>query len=273
MCRHLIKTILTRVRLAVILFLVAALGVPSVAYSSGLSVLCARGDFLAVRELLEEGANPNEIDDEGHTPLTRTVLAGVEAPLSTHLKIISLLFQAGADLDLGVYLTAEDAVGTMSALHWTVYRGTRFMDMTLLLLEKGADPNLPGALGRPLHIAAGSSGVSAAHVRLLLSRGADVNATNQWGVTPLVEAVTAANPSPEKISVLLEAGADVNVVFDWGEHRGLDVLMAAAMNGSPDVVLLLLGHGAYRFSRCWEGLTAYDYALLAGRADNASLLR
>ena len=246
------------------------------AYSSELSVFCARGEVHAVRALLDEGTNPDEKDVEGYTPLMRTILAGRDAPLSMHNTVIGLLLQAGADPNIGVAPRLEEdhnPVSTMAALHWAVYRGTRFLEMTLILLENGADPNLPGALGPPLHMAAGLSGASSDHVRLLLEWGADVHGKNQWGVTPLVEAVTGENPSAPKIALLLEAGADVNDTFDWEDHHGMDVLMAAAMNATADVVRLLIDHGARRFSRCNGGLTAFDYALLAGRLDNAELIR
>jgi ankyrin repeat protein len=124
-----------------------------------------------------------------------------------------------------------------------------------------------------LHIAAASEKASSDQVKLLLDWGADANALNQWGVEPLVEAVAALKPSFEKISLLLEAGSNVNAFFDWNERQGLNVLMVAAMNGSREIVELLLDHGAPKYSLSAEGLTAYDYAIMAERLDNAFELR
>jgi ankyrin repeat protein len=151
--------------------------------------------------------------------------------------------------------------------------GAAFLELTLLLLENGADPNLIGAWGSPLHVAAASDKAGPDEVKLLLDWGADAKAVNQWGIEPLVEAVTASNPSLGKIALLLEAGADVNALFDWNGHHSLSVLMAAAMNGTGDIVELLLDNGAMKYSESSDGLSAYDYALKAERMDNVFLLR
>ena len=89
----------------------------------------------------------------------------------------------------------------------------------------------------------------------------------------MVEAVTTSVPSLEKIALLLEAGAYIDTSFDWNGRHGLTVLMVAAMNGTREVVELLLDFGAQKFSLSGDGLSAYDYALMAGRLDNAIVLR
>jgi ankyrin repeat protein len=251
------------------------------AFSSELAALCAWGDIAAVRERLSNGTDPDERDERGFTPLMHTVRAGVTVPLSMHLKIAGLLTQAGADVNAAAEFSAaaarpaspENPEKTMAPLHWAVEKGAGFLEMTLLLLEKGADPNLPGALGRPLHIAAGSGKARADHVALLLRWGADARLTNQWGVEPLVEAVISPSPDAGKIRLLLDAGADPNTVFDWGELRGISVLIAAAINGTPDAVQALLENGALKFFKDGDGLTAYDHAIEAGREDNAERLK
>src|SRR2546426_215090 len=76
------------------------------------------------------------------------------------------------------------------------------------LLKKGGDPNsaLPG--GETILMTAARTG-SAAIVELLLSRGANINATGpQFGETALM--VAASQNQPEVIRALLEHGADVN---------------------------------------------------------------
>jgi len=246
------------------------------ASASELSMASALGEVLAVRRLLEAGACPNEIDNEGYTPLLRAVFAGISRPLSMHIGVVRLLLEAGADVNANVNILSPgggNSIRTVSALHRTVLGGTAFLELTLLLLENGADPNLAGAWGRPLHIAAASDSASPDEVRLLLQWGADAQALNQWGIDPLVEAITASNPSFEKIALLLEAGANVNSLFDWDGHYGLSVLMVAAMNGTSDIVELLLYNGALKYSLSYDGLSAFDYAMNAGRMDNAFFLR
>jgi len=245
------------------------------AYADSLAAASAFGETLTVRELLERGVRPDETDEEGYTPLLRVAFAGNSRPLSAHVGIMNLLIEAGANVNATVYvlpLHDENPIRTMSALHRTVAGGTEFLELTRLLLAGGANPNLPSAWGRPLHIAAASARASAGEIELLLEWGADARALNQWGVDPLVEAVIALNPSLEKIALLLEAGANVHALFDWNGHRGLSVLMAAAMNGTSDIVELLLYNGASRHLESEDGLNARDYAINAGRTDNAFLL-
>jgi ankyrin repeat protein len=127
-------------------------------------------------------------------------------------------------------------------------------------------------LGRPLHVAARSEKAGADHIAQLLRWGADARMTDQWGLDPLPWAVVSPNPDAEKVRLLLEAGADPNAVFDWNELYGISVLIAAAINGTPDIVQLLLENGARGFFKCEQGLTAYDYAIEAGRKENAEQL-
>ncbi|MDR1048544.1 MAG: ankyrin repeat domain-containing protein [Synergistaceae bacterium] len=261
---------------------------PSSAFSP-LAVACARGDVLAVRELLAGGENPNGYGPDGrpngYTPLMHTIRSGLAAPLSMHLRIAELLLQAGADVDARVPLEASEKPGeepgeepqnseeTVTALHWAVAKGEKFLEMTLLLLENGADPNLPGILGRPLHVAAASKRARASHVELLLRWGADARLTNHRGVDPLAEAVTSASPDPEKVRLLIGAGSDVNAMFDWDEFQGINVLMAAAINGPPEIVQALLDGGARKYAVGGGGRTAFEYAVMKNREENAGLLR
>lgn len=56
-------------------------------------------------------------------------------------------------------------------------------DIVTLLLEHGANPNIPGGQNEtPLHDAVASNRPSI--VRILVSHGADVNARNSRGLTP-----------------------------------------------------------------------------------------
>jgi ankyrin repeat protein len=267
----------------------AAFSSEKTAFSSDLAALCARGDTAAVRDLLARGADPDERDAQGLTPLMWTVRAGITKPLSMHLAIVELLTRAGADVNAvadvnaatAVFLGSpppgeegrENPIKTMAPLHWAVEKGASFLGMTLLLLEKGANPNLSGALGRPLHIAARSERAGAEHVALLLRWGADARLTDQWGLDPLAGAVASPNPDAGKVRLLLAAGADPNAALDWGEFKGITILIAAAINGTPEIIQLLLNNGALKYLKSDSGLTAYQYAVEAGREDNAEWLK
>jgi ankyrin repeat protein len=116
-----------------------------------------------------------------------------------------------------------------------------------------------------LHWAAYNDDLGA--VRRLLAEGADPNATNRFGVTPLHEAATVGNAA--MLKALLEAGGDANASFGEGET----VLMTAARTGDVDSVRLLLEHGADvdAYER-WHGQTAMMWAAIENHADVVQLL-
>jgi ankyrin repeat protein len=77
-----------------------------------------------------------------------------------------------------------------------------------------------------------------ARVKTLLSKGADVNAKDEWTNTVLAWAVM--HDHLDCATVLLEKGADVNIK----SFRGLSTLHLATSNGNPGMVKLLLANGA-----------------------------
>ncbi len=87
----------------------------------------------------------------------------------------------------------------------------------------------------PLMIAAEIGSVEA--MRLLLDRGADINAQNAFGSTALMWSVS----DPAKVRLLLAHGADVNLTARSGRTA---LIVAGFTNPSADVVRLLLAKGA-----------------------------
>lgn len=123
------------------------------------------------------------------------------------------------------------------------------------LLKEGADPNSFDSESylTPLHCAAGDGHPDIC--RLLVEAGAIVDASDDFGSTPLVWAASAqglgrggagvARRTPEPgahaaCAVLLEAGADIAKA----NCLGLTPLHGAAFAGYPSIVGLLLGCGA-----------------------------
>lgn len=92
-----------------------------------------------------------------------------------------------------------------------------------------------GAKLRPLFRLAAVNGLDAA-VREQLRRGADVNATDQRGCSPLMLASAAGHLGTCRI--LLEAGADVHL----SDAGGKDALALALQHGRDDVASLLRKH-------------------------------
>ena len=103
--------------------------------------------------------------------------------------------------------------------------------------------------------------------RLLIAAGANPNAVNRYGVTPL--SLAANNASAELVDLLLKAGADARTVVKDGET----VLMAAARTGSPQAVQMLIEHGAVVDAREERmGETALMWAVAENHPEAATLL-
>jgi uncharacterized protein len=131
------------------------------------------------------------------------------------------------------------------------------------------DPSLANAWSddgfTPLHYAAFFGQPEAA--KLLIERGADLEArsTNRefaLDAAPLHSAVAAHERAA--IEVLLDAGADVNAV----QHGGFTPLLEAAQSGQAEVVELLLERGADPDAKLDDGRTATDLARAAESADS-----
>ncbi len=128
--------------------------------------------------LLDEGADARWVDLFGDTALHVAAAAGNTATARR-------LLQGGADPNWSKY----DEVAIVSGdgerpLHMAV----AFPEMVKLLLEHGADPNgrIPFTGETPLHLAADNC--QGAVVALLLAWGANPNARDDYGDTPLVRA-------------------------------------------------------------------------------------
>jgi len=119
-----------------------------------------------------------------------------------------------------------------------------------VLLAHGASPSLhcimPDGddLGIPLHFAARKGQLETA--ALLLSHGADVNAQDKYGYTPLHEAVLGpyATALP-MVKLLLDHGADIDGKSSQG-NTPLDRVQNDEYRGRyRDVIKYLKDHGAH----------------------------
>lgn len=106
-------------------------------------------------------------------------------------------------------------------------------------------------------------------VRTLLDAGADVK---QVSVTPMrnqaLHAVLALSKDGAVTKLLIERGADVNAV----QAAGYRPLHQAAVTGREDLVRMLLDAGADRTARCDRGKTPAEYAGERGHDAVAAML-
>lgn len=156
---------------------------------SALSVTSNVGRFDAVKLLLDSGANPAPL---GWTPLHRAVALGTVADVKERL-------------DAGDDPTARDRWDRTPLL---LSLQTGELQKAELIVAAGGSLAERGRCGMsPLTYPIGNDDPTT--LRWLLERGADPNATNDFGDTVLVEA--AGRGAPRCVRALLDAGADPNL--------------------------------------------------------------
>jgi ankyrin repeat protein len=228
--------------------------------------------------LLSKGANVNADDFWGRTPLWAAVEYrnldmnnndqdsptdnGVDrAPF---LPIIKALIDTGANVNARTreLPPARRWLYSLNDVSWVDFTGqTPFLRAALsadtttmrLLVEHGADPNLPTLAGTtPLMAAAGVNWVVAQTytesvparldaVKLCLELGADVNATNSMGLTALLGAVNRG--SNDIIELLVQRGARLDIKDKEGRtpQRWAEGVFLAAVGAErkPETIALL----------------------------------
>jgi ankyrin repeat protein len=275
--------------------------------------------------LVARGANVNQAANDGSTPLSNTVgtfMAGFQS--RTRIPLLQFLLEHRADVNqsdwfgstpLNVAAGRNDAQTVQILLDAGAQPEARNADgrTPLLaavkddavasaetLLEFGANANGADGTGNtPLLIAVGKGYPEGlALTRLLISRGADLNARNKGGTTALIAAAAFVYREPWGVASegifqeLLSRGVDANASNDHGttpliasagaaghdspvflelllkahadinatDADGKTALMAAAQSGHVERVRFLLSHGARADARDKKGRTALTYA-------------
>lgn len=147
------------------------------------------------------------------------------------------------------------------------------LDQITKLIETTDDINATDEHGRTaLHYAAmiGREDI----VKILVTRGAEINLKNDYGITPLTEAIDGAYPieagtnHDQVIKLLVANGADVNAKGEFD----MTALHWAAHTGQSDFVEKLIAKGAEINAKNMEGWTPLQEACYDGNLDIAKLL-
>ena len=232
----------------------------------------AKGDIGAVRVLLANGADLDAKDDRGDTPL-------IIAVGNHNIAAVKLLIEKGADISARnnyeetalfeaaesapVVLRMADAPATPNVHNEptpAVFPEAPWVKSVRMLLDSGANVEARDEEGDSPLIRAASFGQTETF-ELLLERGAKINVRDKRGMTPLIAAACACavatmNSTYDIMKILLERGADVNA----RTRDGTTALMMAA--GSPDgpaSVKLLLNKGADPMAKNNRGRTAMTF--------------
>ena len=221
---------------------------PDAASDAGSTALMqAIHDLDQTRLLLDAGANPNVRPDDGRTAVIVAASRFGSAP------VVRLLLDRGAS-------AAASTANRQTALRLAA--GTGDVDVMRLLIERGADLKADAAAALTQAILAkcracveiviqqadrrafGDALVVMARwgdpdaVRLLLDRGADINARDADGRTPLMMASYSDADSIAVVRLLIERGADVNLRTPSGDTA---VSLAAARGGAIADALVRAG--------------------------------
>ena len=172
------------------------------------------------------------------------------------------LLDAGADANTGFFENDHQPKPEWEPVLYGAAGIAHHEGVTRLLLERGADPNgdevpyhAPEEYDLRAYIALlESPRLSASSLltmllrksdwhdiegmRLTLDRGADANATGQWGLTPLAHAIRSDNRTAI-VELLLDRGADPLLV-----NRGRTPVAMAARAGRADLLILFAERSA-----------------------------
>ena len=198
--------------------------------ATGLHWAVHRGDLTLVEMLLAAGATVDAVNDLAVTPLLLAASSG-------QVAVVDRLLAAGADPEGG----GADRERPLMRAAWV---GS--VDVVRSLLDAGADPNGVEPARRQTALMWAVAERHPHVVRLLLDRGAAVDAATVThrtgraatrdivGYTPLLFAARVGDA--ESLELLLSAGADPNAA----SSDGMSALILATVRGYPDVAIRLL---------------------------------
>ncbi|KAI0012961.1 ankyrin repeat-containing domain protein [Xylariaceae sp. FL0662B] len=262
---------------------------------------CAEGKTSAVRTLLQHGCNPGTVK----SPRAGPICAAVRGQSAKHNKCVRMLIEHGVDVDvrrkrdgktpLHLAIENDNFPGYVKLIWLLVNNGAdtnlpdhngdrpliklfygpdslpldqhRLKALAVLLNEEtNVDLRLAGTGATPLHLAIRRQDKWA--VAMLLHKGADVNAKNSSGTTPIqiVANQFRGELSPDHAQVLdllLRRSSQhrVNTIDEAAGAFNRTPLHHAVTTGTPEAVAMLLKYGASPSVQDRDGCDAVKLAI------------
>lgn len=194
-----------------------------------------QGNLSRVKALVDEGVDVNKVNKNGKSPL-------IEAIYHNHYDIAEFLIDSGADISLqdkntGTSMHIASAKGNVEILQLLIDNGANVNEISnrleetpiwqavrwgkieavKFLLANGADPHAEvGWSGTLLHLSVCTLKNKHEITKLLIDKGLDVNAVDEYGKTPIYSAIGTMQTDKygiefdEIITLLLQSGVDMN---------------------------------------------------------------
>jgi len=187
----------------------------------------ARGDMAMVNEVLQDRPGAADWGMEVNAGM-KLAGGGLRMPLH-HAALFGQTEVARALVEAGAPLDARDK-GCCTALLMAVQ--DKHDDMALMLIDAGADPNIPGGIDdTPLMFAAGRGACALAEK--LIASGADLNAVSSIGCSALHWAVEKEDR--RMVALLIRHGIDTEIRNDAGQTAaGQNSNLAAYIAGCTE---------------------------------------
>ncbi len=267
----------------------ANVNIVTMGHATALSIAAYYGRIAVFKRLLQAGANL-KLAPHGYTVLHAAAMGGHARMITFLLGHAGQMANVNRPTDGGLTpLMLAALKAHLAACRILVAAGARIdqiakqksgsvaLDMAAetddaplvqLLVKQGANVNASNADGlTPLMFAAnyGNDRV----ITALLNLGANVNAVGPSGFTPLLLAIRHRHAL--SASLLVRRGANVNLVAAWHNSEFTALLLASA-DGTPAMVKYLLKHGALVNFRMRDGWFPLAVATTRNKIGNACAL-
>ena len=223
------------------------------------ALIWAASDLAKTRVLLDHGADVNAMSDDartalmiaattqGHAPIVRLLLDRGANPNPTPqpASMSSPLIQAATAADpemMRMLVSSGASIKASAATALSMSITTRCQACADIVLAS----NDIGTEGLTTVLFETAPMLDAAMAKTLLDRGADVNARDPFGRTPLMYAAVSDALPVDVVNLFISRGADVNAVdgHKQGADSGLTALDIAKRHGDTPVVQALTKAGA-----------------------------
>jgi len=205
--------------------------------SSKIFTAVKNNDIKEVKALLDQGADPNSLDEDGDHLL-------MYAALYSSVDCMQLL------LDKGSNLNATNRLDE-TVLMWSLHDLSKMK----LLIGRGANVNAKAKSGNTALLIAAVGPVNYGAVKMLLDNGANASAVNNKKENALMRAALFSDTAT--VSLLLNNGIDINIL----SGDSVTALLNSVLNANLPVTIQLLQRGADPDNICVYGLTALAVAV------------